>query len=244
VQETEPVVMSVWIFETRREDEPERNVSVYVVLAGSAKSFIVFIHDVSVCRSATRSQRISGSSTRSLNGIKLDIVSSFVVAKTQDDNLHGRLSLVEVMTLNGKEGNSSLLRQSNSGFLCKSEFLSITVKAGVMDTIINASTALKSVSSYNVFLASMGIGSSICLRCAKTDLSKSMNMLGWCSLIMAQELRSDRVSMLAGFQIINTRTLLASGCTQTRRGSQRYTRLYEKTPVITSCLVCNFFKCQ
>jgi hypothetical protein len=201
------------------------------------------------CRSATRSQIISEFSTRLLKEIKLDEVSNTAVAKTQYDIFNSRLSSLEVVIYNVKEVNSGptcsgLIRLSNTGFLCKSDFLFITVKAAMIEIISNASSVFKSVSSDNVFSASMGGGSSIRLRCAKTGSSKSMNKLGSCSLIMVQNMRSDRVSMPVGFQIINTCTLLAAGCIQTRRGSQRYTRLYETIPVITTCLVCNIFKCQ
>jgi hypothetical protein len=175
VLKMEPVVMTVWISELRREDEPERNVSLYVVLAGSTNSFIVDSQDVFVCRSSIRSQRVSGSLTEYFKGIKLDILHILVVA------------------------------------------LSV----------------FKTVGSYNVAIANMGIVSIKRLSCAKTDSSKCANMLGWCSPRVAQEIFSDRAPMLDGFQIINTRTILASVCTQTRRGRWRHSRLYGTTLVIT-----------
>jgi hypothetical protein len=186
VLKAEPVVMTVWISELRREDEPERNVSLYVVLAGSTKSFIVDSQDVFVCRSYIRSQRVNGSLIEYLKEIKLDILHIFVV-------------------------------------------------------VFSAS---KTAGSYNVCLANKGNVSPKGLRCAQTDLSKRANMFGWCSLRVAQEICSDRASMLDGFKILNTRTVLASGCTQTRRGRWRHFRLYGTTLVIPTCLVCNHFKCQ
>ncbi len=207
VLEAELVVMTVWISEVRREDEPERNVSIYVALTGSLKPFIVDSQDVFVCCSYSRTQRVNGSDSQDV----------FVCC-----------SYVRIQRVNG----------SVTGYLNE-------IKLEVPHTFVVVHSASNISGSYDVSFANKGSVNPKCMHCVKTDLSKRANLSGRCSPRVDQEICSDRASMLDGFQILNKRTVLVSGCNQIRGGLLRHSRLYGiALVIITTCLVCNHFKCQ
>jgi hypothetical protein len=243
-------VITLWISEGRGEDEPERNVFVYTDLACSMKVIVVSIHVAFVCRSDIKSHRICELSTSLLKAIKLDIFSNNVFATTHYDIFNNRLSLLDVLIYNVKEGNSGplccgLISLSNTKSHCKSEISSISVKVIRFEAnISNVSFTMQSDISDKVLPVSGGDGSPLRLCCAKYYMLTGTIRRCSCSFTMVRKKRSDHVTMSVGFQIIKTRTVHAAGCIQTRRGSQWYLRLYETNPVITMCLMCNILKCQ